>query len=420
MDMQRVKPVKLPLARQPVAKCSPSLFKKPPSYHFRAVPASPTTGSSPHVPILSRPVCPVPTGSDSKGSGGRLPDSAGTLKSDTPSVETNPRREAKRWCFTLNNPVITDVFDDEHPIDPSLYDYLIAAKEVGENGTPHLQGFICFTDKKRLSWITSNVFVSSVTGKGRASWFICDGTVQENINYCKKGEQSKAEWLSLKTAGPNYGLNSDFVEFGEPPKEGRGEGKRNRDAIFTEALRLGSSDAALHHISENAPRDYIMQRHTIQRNLAEHFKPVVTYQPLYPLEAFAHVPLQFSDKHATLVWGGSGLGKTAFVKAHFKNPLFLTHIDRIKDFKSSFHDCIIFDDMSFRHMPPETVIHLLECDNDSDIHIRYGTAHLPSRIVKVFTHNTPNPFYNETINEDQQKAIDRRFKRFHVANKLFK
>lgn len=361
----------------------------------------------------------VPNANPSPGSN---PTSVNTgVPSVSSTGETNSRREAKRWLFTLNNPVPTDTFSSTDPIDPTIYDYLICAKETcPTTGTPHLQGFICFKEKKRLSWIIKNVFVSTVTGKGRANWTICDGTVQENINYCKKGEQPKAEWLTLKTAGPNYGLNADFVEFGTPPSQGRGKGRVNRDSIFTEALGKEDSGAALKYLSENAPRDYCMQRHTLERNLSAHFKPISVYKPLYAIESFCHPQLHFSNKHATLVWGGSGFGKTAFVKAHFKNPLFVTHIDRLKDFQQYTHDGIIFDDMSFRHMPPETVIHLLETDNEASIHVRYGVAYLPPGIVKVFTHNTSNPFYAETINEDQQKAIERRFKRFHVNNKLYK
>lgn len=340
--------------------------------------------------------------------------------SDYPSGETDSRREARRWCFTLNNPCETDMYAPDQPIKSDIYDYLLVAKEKGKNGTPHLQGFIIFTEKRRLSWIIKNIFVSSVTGKGRASWFLCGGNILQNQIYCKKGDQPKEEWLKYKEKGPNYGLNADFVEFGEAPKEGRGPGKASRDTVFSEALALGTSSAALKYLSENAPRDYTLQRHTLTKNLAEHFKPEVHYKPLYALEEFCHVPLHFSDKHATLVWGGSGLGKTAFVKAHFKNPLFVTHIDNLKSFQSSTHDAIIFDDLSFRHMPPETVIHLLETDNEASIHVRYGVAHIPARVVKVFTHNTANPFYNETVNEDQQKAIERRFKAFHVCTKLFK
>lgn len=337
-----------------------------------------------------------------------------------PDSETDSRREARRWCFTLNNPCPEDCFSAEHPIEPTVFDYLIVAKETATTGTPHLQGFIVFKDKKRLSWIIKNIFVSPTTGKGRASWFLCGGNAQQNIIYCKKGEQPKEEWLRLKEKGPNYGLNADFVEFGEVPKDGRGGGKTNRDERYAEALALGTHDAALKFLAENAPRDYTLQRHLLSKNLTEHFKPIVEYKPLYKLEEFCHVPLHFSDKHATLVWGGSGLGKTAFVKAHFRNPLFVTHIDNLKSFKAHIHDAIIFDDLSFRHMPPETVIHLLETDNEASIHVRYGVAHIPARVVKVFTHNTANPFYSETVNEDQQAAIQRRFKAFHVCNKLFK
>nr|UBJ25934.1 putative replication-associated protein [Red panda feces-associated crucivirus] len=334
-------------------------------------------------------------------------------------IETNNRREGKRWCFTLNNPAPTDTFNDEHPIDPTLYDYLLCAKETSSTGTPHLQGFIIFNQKRRLSWITSNVFVSTITGKGRASWALCSGTPTENIIYCKKGEQTKEEWLKLKDKGPNYGLNADFVEFGEPPNQGNS--KTNSKTFYAEALAKGSVSEALLHLAEFAPRDYALQRQNLVRNFTEHFKPVVLYKPLYPLEDFCHPPLHFSDKHATLVWGDTNLGKTAFVKAHFKNPCFVTHMDNLKSFDRHLHDSIIFDDMSFRHMPAETVIHLLDTDNDASIHIRYGVAFIPARVVKVFTHNTPNPFYNEeTVLESHKKAIDRRFKTLHVANKLYK
>lgn len=356
------------------------------------------------------------------GSGGGLakPD---VEPEDLDLEEKNPRRQAKRWCFTLNNPTEDDFpanYEETKEVVPSEYfDYLLVGNEVAASGTPHLQGFICFKEKRRLSWIIANMFVSKTTGKGRASWRICNGSVQENIDYCKKGDQSKAEWLQFKTKGPNYGINAQVAEYGEPPAEGRGQARVSRDAVFGAALATGSVDAAMVYLAEHSARDYCLQRQNLQRNFAVHFTPKLEYKPLYPLESFNHVPLSFSNNHATLVWGETNCGKTAFVKAHFKNPLFCTHVDDLKEFKNSEHDAIIFDDMSFRHMPAETVIHLLETDNPSSIHVRYGVVKIPPRVVKVFTHNTPNPFYAETVLEQHQKAIDRRFKRFHVMNKLF-
>lgn len=337
-----------------------------------------------------------------------------------PQGETGSRREAKRWCFTLNNPVQTDCYSEEYPIDPSLLDYLLVANETASTGTPHYQGFVVFKEKKRLSWIIKNIFVSPETGKGRASWFICGGTVEDNIIYCKKGEQPKEEWLRLKNKGPNYGLNANYVEFGEPPSEGRGKGKKNQNTVYAEAFALPTADEALKHLAENAPRDYALQRHNLEKNIHQHYLPKEMYKPKYALSDFNHPGVLFGANLATLVWGPSNVGKTAFVKAHFVNPLFCTHIDALKNFKRFEHDAIIFDDMSFMHMPPETVIHILETDNPASIHCRHRTAEIPAGVVKVFTSNLQNPFYDiNKVPECQQEAINRRFKRFHVSAPLF-
>lgn len=81
---------------------------------------------------------------------------------------------AKCWCFTLNN--YSDV--DYERIKVIDCEYLVCGKEVGENGTPHLQGFIKFKSRKRMqqvkSAIGSNPHVEKAIDVGAAS------------EYCKK------------------------------------------------------------------------------------------------------------------------------------------------------------------------------------------------------------------------------------------
>ncbi len=122
---------------------------------------------------------------------------------------------AKHWVFTLNN------YDDEDDhMDTNLWEYLVVGKEIGDNGTPHLQGYGCLKDRKRLAGMKK---ISA-----RAHWEVKRGTPLEASNYCKKGEQTHAEWKELKEKGPNFGKNADFIEHGTiPDTAGQATTKRN-------------------------------------------------------------------------------------------------------------------------------------------------------------------------------------------------
>lgn len=85
---------------------------------------------------------------------------------------------AKRWCFTLNNYTETEL-EYFRSIVPtySICKFGIIGKEIGENGTPHLQGYIEFKQKKRPK---------SVFGNDRIHWEKAKGNRQQNIEYCSK------------------------------------------------------------------------------------------------------------------------------------------------------------------------------------------------------------------------------------------
>lgn len=103
---------------------------------------------------------------------------------------------AKRWCFTLNNPTEDEKLDiathgEEISVDPdySAFSYLVIGNEVGDNGTPHLQGYFWLRDKKRLASI------KRLPGFGRCHLEVARGTHKQASDYCKK--------------------DGDFLEFGE-------------------------------------------------------------------------------------------------------------------------------------------------------------------------------------------------------------
>ncbi len=110
---------------------------------------------------------------------------------------------SKHWVFTLNNPCLDDLVV-EPPKDDSPFEYLIMGKEVGENGTPHLQGYCVFKNRKCLSG-AKKVWP-------RAHLEIKRGTCAEAINYCKKDD--------------------DWDEWGEAPEDISKRNKRKREEAF--------------------------------------------------------------------------------------------------------------------------------------------------------------------------------------------
>lgn len=78
------------------------------------------------------------------------------------------------WCFTLNNPDA----EAEATIQGIVCRYLVYGREVGEEGTPHLQGYIEYGRAVRLGGCRRDI--------PRAHFEVRRGTAEEAADYCKK------------------------------------------------------------------------------------------------------------------------------------------------------------------------------------------------------------------------------------------
>lgn len=86
----------------------------------------------------------------------------------------------KRFVFTLNNYTESEWNLAENGDYPCLT-HLIVAQEVGESGTPHLQGYLEFKDRVLVTQVRRRVpFLS------RAAIFVAKGTRRQNFDYCTK------------------------------------------------------------------------------------------------------------------------------------------------------------------------------------------------------------------------------------------
>lgn len=87
---------------------------------------------------------------------------------------------SKSWCFTWNN--YDELFCDVHLqelYDSGEVEYIIAGRETGVLGTPHLQGYVRFVTRKRFG------AVRQLLPEG-VHWESARGSALQNITYCSK------------------------------------------------------------------------------------------------------------------------------------------------------------------------------------------------------------------------------------------
>lgn len=107
---------------------------------------------------------------------------------------------SKYFCFTINNYTNDDVDRLSNLGDEITY--IVFGREVGESGTPHLQGYVEFRNRKRFPQVKTLLGNRVHLEKRR-------GSPQEASDYCKK--------------------DGDFEEIGELS---RGQGMKPR-VLFT-------------------------------------------------------------------------------------------------------------------------------------------------------------------------------------------
>lgn len=140
---------------------------------------------------------------------------------------------------------------------------------------------------------------------------------------------------------------------------------------------------------------------------------------VWKMENFTHEPLDLSK--SVVLWGASNIGKTYFALAHFQNPVMVTHLDDLLLFDPKRHDGLVFDELTFTHLPVSQRIGLVDLDFDRSIHIRYTTVIIPKGTKRIFTNNLQSVFIDprETLSFDQADAINRRLHYVEVRNKLY-
>lgn len=147
------------------------------------------------------------------------------------------RARSRGWCFTINNPTGWDDVDVDLAVEQSKY--LIYGKEVGENGTPHYQGYVYFAAVKSFIQVKELLKRAHIEKQ--------KGPISKAIDYCKK--------------------DGDFKEFGERPYA-----NDDRKTMWKDVLCL-AREGKVQEIEDKYPMLY----------LRYHSKLLGLYRPERPL-----------------------------------------------------------------------------------------------------------------------------------------
>lgn len=146
---------------------------------------------------------------------------------------------AKNWCFTLNN-----YTNEEVEKLSSLGDnvvYCVFGKEVGDNGTPHLQGFISFKTRIRMGPVKAII--------GERAHVEVARDIPASIKYCKKD----GNFIEIGSCPGGSGKRTDLDAFKEAVKEGLRDRKRlfeEHSAVMAKYPRFAYDYIRLHEKQE--------------------------------------------------------------------------------------------------------------------------------------------------------------------------
>lgn len=263
---------------------------------------------------------------------------------------------AKNYIFVVNN--------YESLLDPDLWPHMafcIYQEEVGESGTPHLQGYVQFTQKRTFAT------VSQLPGLESAHIEVARGSPADNIAYCTKEEG--------RLGGP--------YEYGTRPT--KGQGARKDLDVISDQLKAGHS---LKRIAEEFPSDFI-----------RYHRGFAALQ--------SHVAPRRSDHMKTQVFvlfGAGGTGKSTFARrlARFlsSDDICSGDIYSVAPPKGSGlyydgynqGDVVIFEEFNGARMVPTTFNQL--CDaGEYQVPIHGGQCQFNSRYIIITTNVHPSQWW---------------------------
>lgn len=187
-----------------------------------------------------------------------------------------------------------------------------------------------------------------------------------------------------------------------------------KSSVYERALALEGAGPALELIKSEKPRDFCLYGDRLRKNIEDHMQSK-RRRPEPPLLNCWQISLVPDWRKALIFHGPPGIGKTRLAMSMGRNPLMIRHIDALRKMDST-TDLLVFDDMNFSQWPRSSVIHLVDMEDDSPIHMRYTNVVIPAGMRRIFTTNEKDVMFGVNLPDP---AVQRRVEIYTFNNKLF-
>lgn len=192
-------------------------------------------------------------------------------------MSNQSNRQSKHWSFTLNNP--------EEQITPATWDsiqFCVWQHETGENGTPHYQGYVQFTKRKRLTAV-KRLLVA-------AHWEISRSSPANNYEYCTSTTKP-----GPRTPGDNHGPWEHGTMLG-------GQGNRGDLTAVRETILAGA---------------------TVENLWDEHFSAMVRYSKGFMTFKRLKSSKRNWAMEVVVLYGPTGTGKSHYAHTMYGDSLYV-------------------------------------------------------------------------------------------------
>lgn len=273
----------------------------------------------------------------------------------------DPTFRARQFVFTLNNYTPEELEHIKNPHEDIRY--YAYSFEVGEEGTPHLQGYV-------VVWKKVSIIQLKRTFLRRAHFEVMRGTLEDSKNYCSK--------------------QADLIEFGSRPCQGR------RADLIDVKRKLEQGQDVMDIAMEEQHFSTVMRHERFFNKVQNHIKRK-------KIEKARDVP----DVYLRI--GPTGTGKTRWLDDTFGPGKWAFVPDNTGKWFDDCHnyDVVCFDDVKVNEIPPISWFKKLIDRYPLNVPIKGGFAPWKPKVIVITSNSAPSQWWPDASSMDLD-AIARR------------